>query len=107
MPLKDGSPATKFQHYSFFAGTDVRDAIKEGKADYVPISIAQVPRLLENGRISIDTALIQVSLPNEQGFVSLGVSVDVIPAVIANAKIVIAEVNPHMPQTLGDTFVSA
>jgi acyl-CoA hydrolase/RimJ/RimL family protein N-acetyltransferase len=106
MPLKDGLPATKFQHYSFFAGTDVRDAIKKGKADYIPISVAQVPRLLENGRISIDTAFIQVSLPNEQGFVSLGVSVDVIPAVIANAKTVIAEVNPHMPQTQGNSFVS-
>ena len=93
-------PETKFQHYSFFAGTDVREAIKEGKADYVPISIAQVPRLLENGRISIDTALIQVSVPDEHGFVSLGVSVDIIPAVLAKARTVIAEVNPNMPQTL-------
>ena len=106
IPVKDGVPATKFQHYSFFAGTDVRDAIKEGKADYVPISIAQVPRLFENGRISIDTALIQVSVPDEHGFVSLGVSVDIIPAVLAKARTVIAEVNPNMPQTLGETYVS-
>ena len=106
MPVKDGVPATKFQHYSFFAGTDVREAIKEGKADYIPISIAQVPRLLENGRISIDTALIQVSVPDEHSFVSLGVSVDIIPAVLAKARTVIAEVNPNMPQTLGETYVS-
>lgn len=105
VPNNDGVPHTRFHHRSFFVGTDTRDIIKQGKADYIPISIAQVPSLIENKRITADCAFIQVSLPEEHGFVSLGVSVDITKTLVRHAKKVIAELNPHMPVTLGDTFI--
>ncbi len=98
-------PKTRYRHRCFFVGSDIRAATAQGIADYVPISLAQVPRLIENGRIPIDVALIQVSLPDEYGYVSLGVSVDVTSAAAQKAKKVIAEINPNMPCTLGDTFL--
>jgi acyl-CoA hydrolase/GNAT superfamily N-acetyltransferase len=100
-----GKPLTQYRHRSFFVGQDMRAAVRLGLADYVPISLAGVPRLMANGRIPVDVALIQVSMPDEFGYVSLGLSVDVIPAAIARARIVIAEVNPHMPRTLGDAML--
>jgi acyl-CoA hydrolase/GNAT superfamily N-acetyltransferase len=105
IPRKDGIQETRFHHRSFFVGTDERAAMRQGKLDYVPISIAQVPSLLENGRIRIDVALIQVSFPEEHGFVSLGVSVDITKAVVRKAKTVIAELNPHMPCPNGEAFL--
>jgi acyl-CoA hydrolase/GNAT superfamily N-acetyltransferase len=102
---ENGVPKTRYRHRCFFVGSDIRAATAQGIADYVPISLAQVPRLIENGRIPIDVALIQVSLPDEYGYVSLGVSVDVTSAAARKAKKVIAEINPNMPCTLGDTFL--
>ena len=100
-----GRATTRFQHRTFFVGSDIRAAVKQGLAEYVPMSIARVPQLIENGRVRVDVALIQVSMPDEFGYVSLGVSVDVIPAAIAKAKLVIAEVNPAMPRTMGDSML--
>jgi acyl-CoA hydrolase/GNAT superfamily N-acetyltransferase len=100
-----GKAVTKYQHRTFFVGSDIRAAVKQGLAEYVPMSIARVPQLIGNGRVRVDVALIQVSMPDEFGYVSLGVSVDVIPAAIAKAKLVIAEVNPAMPRTMGDSMV--
>src|SRR5262249_38645481 len=71
----------------------------------VPISLEEVPRLLTSGRLSIDVALLQVSQPDARGFVSLGVSVDLAPAILSVARMVIAEVNSAMPRTRGDSFV--
>lgn len=105
IPHADGKATTRYHHRTFFVGTDVRSAVRQGLAEYVPISIAQVPRMIELGRIPIDVALIQVSLPDQFGYVSLGVSVDIIPAALAAAKLVIAEVNPAMPCTMGDSTV--
>ena len=102
---QDGIPNTRFQHRSFFVGTDTRELIKQGKADYIPISIAQVPALIKNGRFATDVAFIQVSLPEKNGIVSLGVSVDITQAVACSAKKVIAELNPNMPITLGNAFL--
>ncbi len=102
---ENGAPKTHYRHRSFFIGSDVRVAAALGIADYVPISLAQIPPLIENGRIPIDTALIQTSLPDEFGYVSLGVSIDITLSAAQNAKRVIAEINPHMPRTLGDTFL--
>jgi acyl-CoA hydrolase/GNAT superfamily N-acetyltransferase len=96
-----GRATTRFRHRSFFVGQDVRAAVHQGLADYVPISLARVPGLIAIGRIRVDVALVQVSLPDEQGQVSLGVSVDVALAAIARARVVIAEVNPAMPRTQG------
>ena len=94
---------TRYRHRSFFVGNDMRSAMRQGLADYVPISIARVPHLMHIGRIRVDVALIQVSPPDEFGYVSLGVSVDVIPAAVARARLVIAEINPAMPRTMGDS----
>jgi acyl-CoA hydrolase/RimJ/RimL family protein N-acetyltransferase len=102
---KDGMPRTHYRHRSFFIGSDVRIAIAQGIADYIPISLAQVPRLIENGRIPVDVALIQVSMPDEWGYVSLGVSVDITITAAQKAKKIIAEINPNMPRTLGETFI--
>ena len=102
---ENGMPVTRYRHRSFFVGSDIRIATAQGIADYIPISLAQVPQLIENGRFPIDVALIQVSLPDEYGYVSLGVSIDVTSAAAQKAKRVIAEINPNMPFTLGDTFL--
>ncbi|MDP3136793.1 MAG: acetyl-CoA hydrolase/transferase C-terminal domain-containing protein, partial [Burkholderiaceae bacterium] len=98
-----GQATTHYRHRSFFVGHDIRAAVKQGLADYVPLSIARVPGLMAIGRIAVDVAFIQVSLPDEFGYVSLGVSVDVIPAAVAKARLVVAEVNPHMPRSMGDS----
>lgn len=106
IPMKNGLPNTHFQHKVFFVGSDTREAIKQGKAQYIPISIAQVPRLIENENIPIQVALVQVSPPDPNGYVSLGVSVDITRSAVLKAKTVIAEINPNMPYTLGDSRIS-
>ena len=105
IPVENGMPKTRFQHKVFFVGSDTREAIKKRKAEYIPISIAQLPRLIENERIPVNVAMVQVSPPDYKGFVSLGVSVDITRAAVLNAKKVIAEVNPNMPHTHGDSLI--
>ena len=83
----------------------MRGLAASGRLDYVPICLEEVPGLLATGRLPIDVALLQVSPPDARGFVSLGVSVDLAPAVLAVARQVIAEVNPAMPRTHGESFV--
>jgi acyl-CoA hydrolase/GNAT superfamily N-acetyltransferase len=102
LPPKTG---TSHRHRTFFVGSDVQSLVKSGQLDYVPISLEEVPRLLAAGRLPIDVALLQVSPPDARGFVSLGVSVDLAPAVLAVAQHVIAEVNPAMPRTHGESSV--
>ena len=70
IPIENGIPTTRFQHKVFFVGSDTREAIKKGKAEYIPISIAHLPRLIENETIPINVAMIQVSAPDSNGFVS-------------------------------------
>ena len=105
LPTEAGAPRTRYRHRAFFVGSDVRSLAGSGQLDYVPISLEEVPRLLTSGRLPIDVALLQVSPPDARGFVSLGVSVDLAPAVLSVARRVIAEVNPAMPRTHGDSFV--
>jgi len=100
-----GQPTTAYRHRCFFVGADMRAAVREGLAEYVPMSIARVPALIANGRIPVDVALIQVSPPDAFGYVSLGVSVDIARAAVARARLVIAEVNPAMPCTMGDSML--
>jgi acyl-CoA hydrolase/RimJ/RimL family protein N-acetyltransferase len=106
IPFEDGSPKTKFYHRAFFVDSDMREVIKQGKGDYIPISIAQVPNLLKNGALTIDVALVQVTMPDQHGYVSLGISADITHAAVQNARVIIAELNPNMPRTHGDTFIS-
>lgn len=96
---------SNFRHNAFFIGPNVREAVNEAVADYTPIFLSEVPRLFRRKKMHIDVALIQVSCPDVHGFCSLGVSVDVVKSAVENADRVVAEVNPHMPRTLGDSFV--
>jgi acyl-CoA hydrolase/RimJ/RimL family protein N-acetyltransferase len=98
-----GDADTAYRHRSFFVGRDIQAAVRSGKAEYVPLSIARLPGLIAIGRVKVDVALIQVSPPDAFGFVSLGVSVDVLPAAVAQARLVIAEVNSAMPRSQGDS----
>ena len=106
IPFNGERTTTRFYHKAFFVDTDTREVIKQNRGDYIPVSIAQVPNLIKRGCLKIDVALIQVSMPDEHGFVSLGVSNDVTHAVVHSAGNVIAELNPQMPRTLGNSFVS-
>ncbi len=90
-------------HVAFFIGATARAAVAEGRASYIPVFLSDIPRLITRGRVRIDTALIHVSPPDEHGFCSLGVSVDVTRAAVDVAKRIIAVINPQMPRTLGDT----
>ena len=96
---------THFRHKCFFVGSDERCAAAQGIAEYIPISLTQVPQLLENRRIPIDVAIVQVTPPDDFGNVSLGVSVDISLDALTYARRAIAEINPNMPRTLGDTTV--
>ena len=105
LPQVEGTSHTHYRHRAFFVGSEMRGLAHSGQLDYVPISLEEVPRLLTSGRLPIDVALLQVSPPDARGFVSLGVSVDLAPAILSVARRVIAEVNPAMPRTHGDSFV--
>ncbi len=102
-----GLPRTRFRHRVFFVGSDLRQAVADGMADYVPIALHEVPSLLASGRLRIDMALLQVTPPDAHGFVSLGVAVDLAPAVLASGCRAIAETLPAMPRTQGEGYVPA
>ena len=95
----------RFRHIAFFIGPNVRDAVQEGRADFMPVFLSDIPRLIRSRRVRIDVALIQISPPDRHGYASLGVSVDVVRAAVDSAQLVLAEVNPLMPRTLGDSFI--
>ena len=97
--------SARFRHAAFFIGPNVRGAVQEGRADFIPVFLSELPRLIESRRVPIDVALLQVSPPDAHGYVSLGVSVDIVRAAVAAARLVIAEVNPRMPRTHGDSFL--
>ncbi len=90
---------------TLFISDNVRQAVNEGRADFTPCFLSEVPGLFKNGSLPLDVALIQVTPPDEHGFCSYGVEVGVTKTAAASSKIVIAEVNPNMPRTLGDAFI--
>lgn len=94
-----------FRVNSFFIAENVRDIIQEGLGDYTPIFLSDIPRLFRSGRLALDVALIQVAPPDRRGMCSLGISVDVTKAAAESAMLVIAQVNPRMPRTLGDSAI--
>jgi len=95
----------KFRYNTFFIGDNVRGAVSEGRADYTPIFLSEVPALFRQGKAPVDWALIQVTPPDLHGYCSYGVSVDIVKAAAESAKVVVAEMNPRMPRTLGDSFI--
>jgi acyl-CoA hydrolase len=94
-----------FQANSLFIGTNVRRAIQDGRANFIPCFLSEIPSLFRKEIIPIDVALIQVSPPDQHGFCSLGVSVDASKAAMDMATHVIAQVNKQMPRTHGDGLV--
>ncbi len=95
----------RFSLKLFFVGKAMRQAAFEGKIDYIPSYLSQIPRSFYSQRIGLDAALIQVSPPDKFGYCSLGVSVDITRSGMDSARLVIAQVNPRMPKTWGDSFV--
>ncbi len=89
----------------FFISTSMRKAAFEGKIDYLPAYLSQIPNMFASNRIGLDVALVQVSPPDRFGYCSLGVSVDITKGGLEAAKMVIAQVNPLMPRTWGDCIV--
>jgi acyl-CoA hydrolase/GNAT superfamily N-acetyltransferase len=104
-PYADATQKGRFRHNAFFIGSNVREAVAAGAADYTPIFLSEIPGLFRSGRMKIDVALVTVTPPDEHGFCSLGISVDVVRAAVDTAEIVVAEVNAHMPRTHGASFV--
>ncbi len=94
-----------FRVNTFFIAKNVREAVQNGLADYTPIFLSDIPGEFASGRISLDTALIQTSPPDDNGFMTFGVSVDIVKAAAENSRVVIAEVNDQMPRVLGDTLI--
>jgi acyl-CoA hydrolase/GNAT superfamily N-acetyltransferase len=105
-PYSDAKFKDNFRSNSFFIGNNTRDAVNQGLADYTPVFLSQVPGLFQKKLVPIDVALIQTSLPDDHGFMSLGISVDIVKAATENAVLVIAQVNPRMPRVLGETFIN-
>jgi len=95
----------RFRHNAFFIGANTRDAVNQGRADYTPVFLSEIPSLFRTGRIVIDVALIQVSGPDDHGYCSYGVSTDIVKSATESARVVIAEVNSQAPRALGDCFI--
>jgi acyl-CoA hydrolase/GNAT superfamily N-acetyltransferase len=104
-PYTNEKFCNNFRCNTFFIGNNTRSAIAEGRADYTPVFLSDLPQLFRNHSIRIDAALIQVTPPDEHGFCCLGISVDVVKSAAENARVIIAEVNPQMPRTYGDTRI--
>lgn len=92
------------RHNAFFVGANTREAVQEGRADFTPVFLSEIAGLLRT-TMPIDVALVQVTPPDKHGFCSLGVSVDIVKVAVETARVVIAEINPQMPRTHGDSFV--
>jgi len=103
--IDDESFRRRFSLKLFFISDSMRKAAFEGKIDYIPAYLSRIPRLFASHRIGLDVALVQVSPPDTFGYCSLGVSVDITRSGLENARLVIAQVNPLMPRTWGDSFV--
>ncbi len=104
-PYAEPRYSDRFRMNAFFVGINTRGAVAEGRADYTPVFLSELPRLISQGMIPIDVALIQVTPPDEHGFCSLGVSVEITKTAAKKSKLVIAQVNRQMPRVFGDSFL--
>ncbi|MFH1531630.1 MAG: GNAT family N-acetyltransferase [Pseudomonadota bacterium] len=104
-PYAEPRYAERFRFNTFFIADNVRRAVHKGLGDYTPVFLSEIPRLFDSGRLPLDVALIQVTPPDRNGLVSLGVSVDIVRAAVRNAVTIIAQVNDRMPRTRGDTLL--
>jgi len=97
--------AGHFFHRALFIGPNARLAVNEGRAEYIPVFLSDTQALIRRGILPVDAALINVSVPDRNGFCSMGTSVIALPTVVQKAKVVIAQLNKKMPRTLGDSFI--
>jgi acyl-CoA hydrolase/GNAT superfamily N-acetyltransferase len=104
-PYARAAQGGRFRHNAFFIGSNVREAIAAGQADYTPVFLSEIPALFRSRKLPLDFALISTTPPDAHGFCSLGVSVDVVKSAVEAAEIVIAEINPTMPRTHGAGFL--
>jgi len=94
-----------FRHNALFIGSSARKAVQEGRADFTPIFLSEIPNLFRNGILPLDVALISLSPPDEHGFCSFGVEVGASKPAAESARVIVAQVNRQMPRTLGDSFI--
>jgi len=94
-----------FRVNTVFVGPSTRKAVDEGRGDYVPVFLSEIPRLFRGGILPIDVALVHVSPPDKHGYCSLGIGVDASLAAVQTARTVVAQVNPRMPRTHGDGLI--
>jgi 4-hydroxybutyrate CoA-transferase len=97
--------APHFRHRALFIGPNARAAVNEGRADFVPVFLSDVPRLFETGMLPLDYVFVNATPPDAHGFCSLGTSVEAMHAAIRAAKTVVVQFNSGMPRTLGDSFI--
>ena len=105
-PYAEKELTEHFRVNSFFIAENVRHIIQQGLGDYTPIFLSDIPRLFSSGQLPLDAVLIQITPPDKHGMCSLGISVDIVKSAAQNASLVIAQVNPRMPRTLGDSFIN-
>jgi acyl-CoA hydrolase len=96
--------AESFRHTAFFIGANVREAVQAGRADFMPIFLGEIPALFKE-RLPLDWAFVQLSPPDKHGYCTVGVAADVVVSAIRNARHVVAEINPNMPRTWGNTII--
>jgi acetyl-CoA hydrolase len=104
-PHVEAASAGAFRHRALFAGSNVRAAINDGRADWVPVFLSEIPGLVRSRVIPVDVAFVQISPPDEHGFCSYGVGVECTKAAAESARAVVALVNRQMPRSLGDCFI--
>ena len=106
-PYAEPRHAGSFRHRALFTGANVREAVNDGRADFVPVHLSEIPALIRTGALEVDVALIHVSPPDDHGFCSYGVGVECTKAAAERARTVIALVNRRMPRSLGDCSIHA
>lgn len=104
-PYASERHAATFRTNAMFVGANVREAVNNGPADYIPVFLSEVPALFRRNILPLDVALLQVSPPDKHGYCSLGVSVDCSPAALESAERVVVQINPNMPRTHGDGLI--
>jgi 4-hydroxybutyrate CoA-transferase len=97
--------AAHFRHRALFIGPNARAAVNDGRADYIPVFLSDVPRLFESGLLPLDSVFVNATPPDAHGFCSLGTSVEAMHAAIRAARTVVVQLNRAMPRTLGDSFI--
>ena len=105
LPYTEPGMEKHFKHKAFFIGANTRKSVNEGRSEFIPIFLSEVPLIFKRGIVPVDVAFLNVSPPDEHGFCSYGVDVGTIKTAAEKAKTIIAQVNRQMPRSLGDSFI--